>query len=221
MAAAMSAFAAIAPVRAGSAAVAPAMRSTSATPARTVQKASASLGRSSIFGQTIAPAKLTASSGRSFLSFAKKTTECKVDVGDKMPALTLPDENGKSVTVPTNKKVVLFFYPAADTPGCTKEACSFRDQYAAFTSAGAAVFGVSGDSPSKQKAFKAKYNLPYTLLCDEGNKTRQAWGIPADLFGALQGRQTYVVDKGVVKLVFNNQFQPEKHIEEALKVIKA
>lgn len=72
------------------------------------------------------------------------------------------------------------------------------------------------------QAFASKYKLPYTLLSDEGNKVRKDWGVPGDLFGALPGRQTYVLDKnGVVQLIYNNQFQPEKHIDETLKFLKA
>ena len=72
------------------------------------------------------------------------------------------------------------------------------------------------------QAFKKKYNLPYTLLSDEGNEVRKAFGVPADFFGALAGRQTYVTNRqGVVTLIYNNQFQPEKHVDETLKVLSA
>ena len=71
------------------------------------------------------------------------------------------------------------------------------------------------------QSFKQKYRLPFTLLADEGNNVRKEWGVPADLFGALPGRQTYVLDRnGVVRLVYNNQFQPEKHIDETLKFLQ-
>jgi peroxiredoxin Q/BCP len=69
--------------------------------------------------------------------------------------------------------------------------------------------------------FKAKYRLPYTLLSDEGNTLRKEFGVPPDFFGALAGRQTYVTDRqGVVQLIYNNQFQPEKHIQETLKFLQ-
>lgn len=72
------------------------------------------------------------------------------------------------------------------------------------------------------QAFAEKYRLPFTLLSDEGNNVRKEWGVPADLFGALPGRQTYVLDKkGVVQLIYNNQFQPEKHIDETLKLLQS
>lgn len=72
------------------------------------------------------------------------------------------------------------------------------------------------------QAFATKYRLPFTLLSDEGNKVRKEWGVPSDLFGTLPGRQTYVLDRnGAVRLVYNNQFQPEKHVEETLKLLQS
>jgi thioredoxin-dependent peroxiredoxin len=83
------------------------------------------------------------------------------------------------------------------------------------------VIGISGDDTASHKAFAQKYRLPYTLLSDDGNKVRKEWGVPADLFGTLPGRQTYVLDKqGVVQYIYNNQFQPEKHIAETLKILQ-
>lgn len=120
------------------------------------------------------------------------------------------------------KPVVLYFYPADESPGCTKEACAFRDSYEKFKKAGAEVVGISADGPESHKAFAKKYRLPFTLLSDEGNKIRKEWGVPGDFFGSLPGRETYVIDKkGVVQLVYNNQFQPEKHIDETLKMLQS
>ncbi len=111
--------------------------------------------------------------------------------------------------------------PADNTPGCTKEACAFRDAYSDFAAAGAAVFGVSGDSAESHAAFKAANSLPFPLLVDEGNAVREEYGIPSDLFGALKGRQTYVIGTdGVVSLVFNNQFKPEEHVTRTLALLQ-
>ncbi|ANM65035.1 Thioredoxin superfamily protein [Arabidopsis thaliana] len=148
----------------------------------------------------------------------------QVNKGQAAPDFTLKDQNGKPVSLKKykGKPVVLYFYPADETPGCTKQACAFRDSYEKFKKAGAEVIGISGDDSASHKAFASKYKLPYTLLSDEGNKVRKDWGVPGDLFGALPGRQTYVLDKnGVVQLIYNNQFQPEKHIDETLKFLKA
>lgn len=156
-------------------------------------------------------------------SSAKNVILAKVKKGSVPPSFTLKDQDGKSVSLSKfkGKPVVVYFYPADETPGCTKQACAFRDSYEKFKKAGAEVLGISGDDVSSHKAFAKKYRLPFTLLADEGNKVRKEWGVPGDLFGALPGRETYVLDKnGVVQLVYNNQFQPEKHIDETLKILK-
>ncbi|XP_016485371.1 peroxiredoxin Q, chloroplastic-like [Nicotiana tabacum] len=157
-------------------------------------------------------------------SSIKTSIVAKVNKGTVPPPFTLKDQDGKNVSLSKfkGKPVVVYFYPADETPGCTKQACAFRDSYEKFKKAGAEVVGISGDDPASHKAFAKKYRLPFTLLCDEGNKVRKEWGIPGDLFGTLPGRQTYVLDKnGVVQLIYNNQFQPEKHIDETLKLLQS
>ncbi|XP_075673295.1 peroxiredoxin Q, chloroplastic-like [Castanea sativa] len=148
----------------------------------------------------------------------------KVNKGSAPPSFTLKDQDGKNVSLSNfkGKPTVVYFYPADESPGCTKQACAFRDSYEKFKKAGAEVVGISGDDPSSHKAFAKKYRLPYTLLSDEENKVRKDWGVPSDLFGTLAGRETYVLDKnGVVQLIYNNQFQPEKHIDETLKLLQS
>ncbi|KAL5783609.1 hypothetical protein ACOSP7_008638 [Xanthoceras sorbifolium] len=155
---------------------------------------------------------------------AKTSIVAKVSKGQVPPSFTLKDQDGKTVSLSKfkGKPVVVYFYPADETPGCTKQACAFRDSYEKFKKAGAEVVGISGDDSSSHKAFAKKYRLPFTLLSDEGNKVRKEWGVPSDLFGTLPGRETYVLDKkGVVQLVYNNQFQPEKHIDETLKLLQS
>ncbi|KAL2503342.1 Peroxiredoxin Q [Forsythia ovata] len=157
-------------------------------------------------------------------SYVKGSIVAKITEGSLAPAFTLKDQDGKTVSLSKfkGKPVVVYFYPADESPSCTKQACAFRDSYEKFKKAGAEVIGISGDDPSSHKAFKQKNKLPFTLLSDDGNKVRKEWGVPADLFGALPGRQTYVLDKnGVVRLVYNNQFQPEKHIDETLKFLQS
>ncbi|KAF5481640.1 hypothetical protein F2P56_002278 [Juglans regia] len=166
------------------------------------------------------------SSSLSIPSFSsmKGSIFAKVNKGTVPPSFTLKDQDGRNVNLSKfkGKPVVVYFYPADETPGCTKQACAFRDSYEKFKKAGAEVVGISGDDSSSHKAFAKKYRLPFTLLSDEGNKVRKDWGVPADLFGTLPGRQTYVLDKkGVVQLVYNNQFQPEKHIDETLKLLQS
>ena len=145
-------------------------------------------------------------------------------VGDKAPEFTLTDQGGKTVSLKDfrgRKNVVVYFYPKDDTPGCTKEACTFRDQYTAFTDVGAEVFGISGDSAASHKAFAEKYRLPFPLLSDGDGTVRKAFGVPRTL-GLLPGRVTYVIDKqGVIRHAFNSQLNPTKHVDEAIAVLKA
>ncbi len=126
------------------------------------------------------------------------------------------------LTVNPGKAVVLFFYPADATPGCTKEACAFRDAYSDFVGAGAAVFGLSADDAASHASFRAAHGLQFPLLVDEGDAVREAYGVPKDFFGALKGRQTYVVGTdGVVQFAFNNQFDAEGHVTRALAALTA
>jgi thioredoxin-dependent peroxiredoxin len=148
----------------------------------------------------------------------------KINTGDNIPLFTLKNQHGEEINISDfigKKNLVLFFYPKDDTPGCTREACSFRDHDEAFKDACAEVIGISEQSVESHKNFARKYNLKYHLLSDEGNKVRKMFGVPANLFGLLPGRVTYVADKtGKVRYIFNSQMQAEKHVEEALKVLK-
>jgi peroxiredoxin Q/BCP len=145
-------------------------------------------------------------------------------IGDKAPNFTLPSSTGNAVTLAEvlgSKAVVLFFYPKDDTPGCTVEACSFRDRYEAFVDAGAEVFGVSSDSKVSHERFVDKHKLPMTLLTDEGGKVRELYGVKKTM-GLLPGRATFVIDKsGVIRHVFVSQLQVTKHVAEALKVVQS
>jgi peroxiredoxin Q/BCP len=146
-----------------------------------------------------------------------------VQVGDVAPEFDLPDAAGKRVRLADFKgkqAVVLYFYPKDDTPGCTKEACSFRDQYEAFKGAGAEVIGVSSDSEASHGKFAQKHRLPFVLVADSGGQLRKRYGVPSTL-GLLPGRVTYVIDRGgVVRHVFNSQLQATKHVDEALAVLQ-
>jgi thioredoxin-dependent peroxiredoxin len=126
--------------------------------------------------------------------------------------VTLSDYLGK-------KNVVLYFYPKDETTGCTREACAFRDIYQVFADLGAEVLGVSGQSVISHKSFASHHGLPFLLLSDEGSKVRELYGVPSTL-GLIPGRVTYIIDKkGMVRHIFNSQYQPEKHVDEAKRVL--
>ena len=145
-----------------------------------------------------------------------------VKAGDRAPEFALPDRTGKTIRLSDyrgRKPVVLYFYPKDDTPGCTKEACAFRDQYQDFQDAGAEVIGVSSDSSKSHEKFAKRHKLPFTLLSDASGEVRKKYGVPATM-GLLPGRVTYVIDrKGIVRHVFNSQLQATRHVAEALEAL--
>jgi len=147
-----------------------------------------------------------------------------VGVGSKAPDFTLPSQSGEMVSLKDflgEKVVILYFYPKDDTPGCTKEACAFRDEHEEFGKLDAEVIGVSSDSVESHKRFAEKHNLSFTLLSDEGGRVRRMYGVP-NTFGVFPGRVTYVIDEsGVVRHVFSSQIGAVKHVEEALKALAA
>jgi len=146
-----------------------------------------------------------------------------VKVGDQAPDFSLVSQTGQTVRLRDflgKQAVVLYFYPKDDTPGCTAEACSFRDSYTIFQEAGAEVIGVSNDTPTDHQRFAQKYNLPFTLLSDQGDQLRQRYGVPAT-FWVLPGRVTYVIDQsGIVRHIFDSAFDFQAHIKEALAVVQ-
>jgi thioredoxin-dependent peroxiredoxin len=108
-----------------------------------------------------------------------------------------------------------------NSPGCTKEACSFRDRYEIFKEIDAEIIGISSDDVASHKHFAEKYRLPYTLLSDGNNEVHKLFGVPSSLLGLIPGRMTYVVDKqGIVVHIFNSQKDAERHIEESINALK-
>ena len=142
--------------------------------------------------------------------------------GDRAPQIALSDQNGieRRSDQLAGKALVLFFYPKDDTPGCTMEACAFRDSHADLQALEAEVWGVSGDDAGSHQRFAQRHSLPYPLLVDRGNQLRRAFGVPAVL-GLLPGRVTYVIDgDGVIRHVFNNLLDGPAHRREALDALK-
>ncbi len=148
----------------------------------------------------------------------------EIKVGSNIPAFTLPDQNGNMFNISSllgKKNMVIYFYPKDDTPGCTAQACSFRDQFEVFSEANAVIIGISSQSVKSHKEFAEKHKLTFTLLSDLGNKVRKQFGVPTNLFGLMPGRVTYVVDKsGKVIYTFNSQLQTQKHVDEALRILQ-
>lgn len=160
----------------------------------------------------------------SYLTFGQNNNMSKIKIGSDIPHFMLPDQDGNLFDINSvlgKKNVVIYFYPKDDSPGCTKEACSFRDQYEDFKDADAVVIGISGQSVGSHKEFAEKHRLSYILLSDKGNKIRKLFGVPSDLFGLLPGRVTYVADKsGKVIFMFNSQTKTEEHVDEALRIVQ-
>ena len=144
--------------------------------------------------------------------------------GEPVPELTLFRDDGTPVQLKEllgSRTLVLYFYPKDETPGCTAEACSFRDAYEDFLAAGADVVGVSSDSGESHQAFKAHHRLPFTLLTDRGGAAARALGVKRTL-GLLPGRVTFVIGRdGVIRHRFDSQLQVKKHIGEALALVKS
>ena len=150
-----------------------------------------------------------------------------MDINDKAPEFTLPDQNGENVSLKDfrGKYVVLYFYPRADTPGCTIEACEFRDSHKKTEKAGAVVLGISPDTPGAQKKFEEKFSLPFTLLGDADKKVCNAYGViqEKNMYGKkVMGvvRTTFIIGPdGKIKHIFH-KVKPEGHAEEVLAYLK-
>jgi peroxiredoxin Q/BCP len=145
----------------------------------------------------------------------------KLSIGDPAPDFEAPSPRGPvRLADHRGKWVVVYFYPADDTPGCTAEACSFRDSYEDFTDAGAEVIGVSSDSVSSHEQFAAKHQLPFMLVSDETGDLRKRYGVARSM-GLFPGRVTFVIDpEGVVRDVFSSQLRFNEHQQRALRIIQ-
>jgi len=150
-----------------------------------------------------------------------------IKVNDKAPEFTLQDENGKEISLKSlrGKVVVLYFYPRADTPGCTVEACEFRDTYKQMQKTGAVLLGISPDTPQAQKKFQDKYKLPFTLLADADKKVAVAFDVlkEKNMYGKkVMGivRTTFIIGPdGKIQHIFP-KVKPEGHAEEVLAYLK-
>ena len=151
-----------------------------------------------------------------------------VDVGDTAPDFTMPTDGGGEVSLAKlkGKPVVLYFYPRDDTPGCTKEACGFRDNFPDFKGVDAEIIGVSRDTVGKHDKFKAKYELPFTLGADEDGSVTEAYGVWVEksMYGRKSmgiERATFLIGKdGKIAKVWRKVKVPG-HVDEVLEAVKA
>jgi peroxiredoxin Q/BCP len=150
-----------------------------------------------------------------------------LNINDKAPDFSLPDENGKEISLKSlrGKPVVLYFYPRADTPGCTVEACEFRDTYKQIQKTGAVIFGISPDTSKAQKKFQDKFKLPFSLLADAEKKVADVFGLVQEknMYGKkVMGvvRTTFIIDpQGKIQHIFP-KVKPEGHALEVLTYLK-
>jgi thioredoxin-dependent peroxiredoxin len=152
----------------------------------------------------------------------------QISSGIKAPEFSLPDETGRirSLSQFQGKPVLLYFYPKDDTPGCTTEACNFRDDYSQYTNAGVIILGVSPDNPKSHAKFKEKYGLPFPLLADTDHKICELYGVwglkknyGREYYGVL--RTTFLIDQdGKILHVFEN-VKPAQHSGEVLAELKS
>jgi thioredoxin-dependent peroxiredoxin len=151
-----------------------------------------------------------------------------IQAGIPAPEFSLPDETGttRKLSDFRGKPVILYFYPKDDTPGCTTEACNFRDDYSQYEQAGVTILGVSPDSPKSHVKFKQKFGLPFPLLADEDHAIADQYGVwgPKKFMGReYEGilRTTFVIDpQGQIARVFEN-VRPAEHSQEVLAAVKS
>ncbi len=150
-----------------------------------------------------------------------------ISANQPAPEFSLLDENGtvRKLSEFRGNPVVLYFYPKDDTPGCTKEACNFRDDYHVYANNGVVILGISPDTSEMHTKFKSKYNLPFTLLADAGHKVCDlygTWGLKKNYGREYEGvlRTTFLIGPdGMILKVFNN-VKPEGHSAEVLAALK-
>ena len=148
-----------------------------------------------------------------------------ISIGDSCPNFSLQNQDGQTINIKDyfgNKNVVIYFYPKDNTAGCTKEACSFRDAMQDLNNLDCEVVGISADNVASHKAFANQFRLTFNLLSDVGNSVRKSFKVPANLFGLIPGRVTYIVNKeGKVIHIINSQMNPDKHIKETIEIISS
>lgn len=157
---------------------------------------------------------------------SKTVVESLLKIGQKAPSFSLKNESGETLTLKSfaGKKLVIYFYPKDDTPGCTKESCDFRDHFGRIQKSGAAVIGVSKDSVASHQKFKTKYSLPFTLLSDEEGKMCEAYGVwkEKSMYGRKYmgiERTTFIIDENGKVAKIYPKVSVTGHVDEVMKDI--
>lgn len=144
-------------------------------------------------------------------------------VGDIAPAFNLTDQNGDEFYLKDiigKERVIIYFYPKDETPGCVAEACGFRDNFQEFENLNSRIIGISKDNVRSHAKFAKNHNLPYVLLSDPNKVVVKLYGVESSLLGLLPGRKTFVIDKkGIVTHIFDYQFKAKQHVADALKAL--
>lgn len=148
----------------------------------------------------------------------------KLKVGAQSPEFSSIDSQGNTIKLADfrgKRNVVLYFYPKDFTPGCTREACAFRDNFEEFKQLEAEVVGISSDTAESHRKFATEHRIPFQLLADTNKSIRKAYGAAGTL-GILPGRVTYVIDKqGIIRHIFSSQLNAAKHVEEATRALQS
>ena len=152
------------------------------------------------------------------------SSDTRIGVGSTLPSFSLKDQYGNTFSIDSvigKQNLLIYFYPKDGSPGCTREACAFRDEFDEFKKAGTMIIGISGQSVESHMKFATENRINYPLLSDEGNKVRKLFKVPANLLGLIPGRVTYIIDKnGKVVFVYGSQVMATSHAEKALKIVK-
>lgn len=144
-------------------------------------------------------------------------------LNDKLPYFILKNQYNKEVNSKNfyGKKLVVFFYPKDNTPGCTMEVCNFRDNYSEIKKYNSNIVGISSDSVKSHNNFSKKFNVNYDLLSDNGNKVKKLFGVTRSMFGLLPGRVTYIFNQEAILLkIINSQINIYEHLSETIKFLK-
>jgi peroxiredoxin Q/BCP len=171
-----------------------------------------------------APAAAAAAAAAAPSASASASSSTRLSVGDACPDVSLANDEGVSVSLRSlvsSAPAIFFVYPRANTPGCTKQACGFRDEFADVRAAGYQVFGLSTDKPKSQASWRAKYSLPYNLLCDVESKVLKPLGMRHGGSGSGTTRSHFIVDKGGKLAVIAVGVSPLDSVAQAVAYAKA